>query len=164
MIISVLWNASARLHDRTRGDLTMADVSGEGDEEFAGSRANGKGADPAPLGANALAEPAAESTGRLVSHPHPSKLDHCGAQTRITGLRDTLFVVDAATLPRTGSQAGIGRQLPSVLKLAEQTLKVEHGSEFRANALEPHKECGGRARLCQLQHFIAFSFDLADLA
>src|SRR5215467_5148888 len=63
-----------------------------------------------------------------------------------------------------GGQAGIGRQLPSVLKPAEQTLKVEHGSEFRANALEPHKECGGRARLCQLQHFIAFSFDLADLA
>src|SRR5215467_9955937 len=60
-------------------------------------------------------------------------------------------------------QAGIGRQLPSVLKPAEQTLKVEHGSEFRANALEPHQECGGRARLCQLQHFIAFSFDLADL-
>src|SRR5262244_673791 len=98
------------------------------------------------------------------SHPHPSKLDHCGAQTRITGLRDTLFLVDAATLPGTRSQAGIGRQLPSVVKPAEQTLKVEYGSEFRANALEPHKECGGRARLCQLQHFIAFSFDLADLA
>src|SRR5262244_290458 len=44
---------------------------------------------------------------------------HCGAQTRITGLRDTLFLVDAATLPWTGSQAGIGRQLPSVPKLAE---------------------------------------------
>src|SRR6516164_5824868 len=34
----------------------------------------------------------------------------------------------------------VGRQLPSVLKPAEQTLKVEHGSEFGANALEPHKE------------------------
>jgi hypothetical protein len=56
-------------------------------------------------------------------------------QTRIAGLRYTLFLVDAATLPWTGSQAGIGRQLPSVVKLAEQTLKVEHGSEFRANAL-----------------------------
>jgi hypothetical protein len=32
-------------------------------------------------------------------------------------------LVDAATLPGTGSQAGIGRQLPSVLKLAEQTLE-----------------------------------------
>jgi hypothetical protein len=48
--------------------------------------------------------------------------------------------------------------------MAEQTLKVEHGSELRANALEPHKECSWRARLCRLQHFIAFSFDLADLA
>src|SRR5215813_8875176 len=146
-MISVFWNASACLHDRTRGELTMADVSGEGDEEFAGERDNGNAADPAALGANALAEPAAQSTCRLVSHPHPSKLDHCGAQTRITGLRDTLFLVDAATLPGTRSQAGIGRQLPSVVKPAEQTLKVEHGSEFRANALEPHQECGGRARL-----------------
>src|SRR5271155_3382012 len=95
--------------------------------------------DPAALGANALTEPTAESTVGLVSHPHPGKLDHCGAQTRIACLRDTLFLVDAATLPWTGSQAGIGRQLPSVLKVAEQTLKVEHGSELRANALEPHK-------------------------
>src|SRR5438067_11500475 len=54
-------------------------------------------------------------------------------------LRDTLFLVDAATLPWTGSQAGIGRQLTSVLKVAEQTLKVEHGSELRANTLEPHQ-------------------------
>src|ERR1700753_1736802 len=42
-------------------------------------------------------------------------------------------------LPRTGSQAGIGRQLPPVVKVAEQTLKVEHGSELRANALESHQ-------------------------
>src|SRR5215472_5943479 len=62
-MISVFWNASACLHDRTRGDLTMADVSGEGDEEFAGERDNRNAADPAALGANALAEPAAESTG-----------------------------------------------------------------------------------------------------
>src|SRR5260221_14377214 len=47
----------------------------------------------------------------------------------IACLRDTLFVVDAATLPWTGSRAGIGRQLPSVLKVAEQTLKAEHGSQ-----------------------------------
>src|SRR5215468_10820534 len=68
-----------------------------------------------------------------------AKLDHCRAQTRIACLRDALFVVDAATLPWTGSQAGIGRQLASVLKVAEQTLKVEHASELRANALEPHQ-------------------------
>src|ERR1700737_4847147 len=35
--------------------------------------------------------------------------------------------------------ACIGCQLPSVLEMAEQTLKVEHGSELRANALEFHK-------------------------
>ena len=45
----------------------MADVSGEGDEEFAGERDNRNAADPAALGANALAEPTAESTGGLVS-------------------------------------------------------------------------------------------------
>jgi len=121
IMIPVLPNASARLHDRTRGDLTMADVSREGDEQFAGQRDDRNAADQAALGANALAEPAAENTGRLVSHAHPGKLDHRAAQTRITGLRDTLFLVDAATLPWTGSQASIGRQLPSVLKLAEQT-------------------------------------------
>src|ERR1700716_868956 len=49
-----------------------------------------------------------------------------------------LTVVDAATLPWAGSQPGISGKLPSVLKLAEQTLKVKHGSELRANALEPH--------------------------
>src|SRR5215831_7405181 len=97
----------------------MADVSRKGDEQFTGERDDRNAADPAALGANALAEPTTESTGRLVSHPHPGKLDHCGAQTRITGLRDTLFLVNAATLPRTGSQAGISRQLPSVPKLAE---------------------------------------------
>src|SRR5262245_15488853 len=48
-MISVFWNASACLHDRTRGDLTMADVSGEGDEEFAGERDNRNAADPAAL-------------------------------------------------------------------------------------------------------------------
>src|ERR1700680_1578613 len=130
---------SACLHDSTRGDLTIGDISREGDEQFAGERDNRDAADPAALGANALAEPTAESTVGLVSHPHPGKLDHCGAQTRIACLRDTLLVVDAATLPWTGSQAGIGRQLPSALKVAEQTLKVEHGGELRANALEPHK-------------------------
>src|SRR5215468_10820533 len=72
-MISIFWNASACLHDRTRGDLTMADVSGEGDEEFAGERDNRNAADPAALGANALAEPTAQSTGGLVSHPHPGK-------------------------------------------------------------------------------------------
>ena len=92
----------------------MAEVSREGDEQFAGERDDRDAADPAALRANAVAEPTTESTGRLVSHPHPSKLDHCGAQTRITGLRDTLFLVDAATLPGTSpyfSYRGVfGRQ------------------------------------------------------
>src|SRR5499425_2177418 len=100
-MIPIVPNASVCLHDRTRGDLTMADVSREGDEQFAGQRDDRDAADPAALGANAVAEPTTESTGRLVSHPHPSKLNHCGGQTRITGLRDTLFLVDAATLPGT---------------------------------------------------------------
>src|SRR5246500_3748398 len=126
----------------------MADVSREGDEQFTGERDDRNAADPAALGANALAEPTAASTGRLVSPPRPGTLDHCAAQTQIAGLRNPLFLVDAATLPGTGSQAGIGRQLPSIVKPAEQTLKVEHASEFRANALEPHQECGGGARLC----------------
>jgi hypothetical protein len=97
----------------------MADVSREGDEQVAGERDDRDAASPAALGANALAEPTAQSAGRLVS-TH-IKLDHCGAQPRITGLRDTLFLVNATTLPGTWSQARIGRQLPSVLKLAEQT-------------------------------------------
>src|ERR1700724_3194144 len=75
----------------------------------------------------------------LVSHPHPGKLDHCRAQTWIACLRDTLLVVDATTLPWAGSEACIGCQLPLVLEMPEQTLKVEHGSELRANALESHK-------------------------
>src|SRR5215831_6019880 len=145
-MMTSFWNASACLHDSTCGDLTMADVSREGDEQFAGERDDRDAASPAALGANALAKPTAQSTGRLVSHPHPGKLDHCGAKTRITGLRDTLFLVNGATLPRTWSQAGIGRQLPSVLEVAEQTLKVEHASELRANALDSHKECSWRAR------------------
>ena len=73
-MIPVFPNASACLHDSTRGDLTVTDVSREGDEEFAGERDNRNAADPAALGANALAEPAAESTGRLVSHPHPRRI------------------------------------------------------------------------------------------
>src|SRR5712671_4393860 len=117
----------------------MGDISPEGDEQFAGERDDRDAAGPAALGANALAEPTAESTVGLVPHPHPGKLDHCRAQTRIPCLRDTLFVVDAATLPWAGSQACIGCQLSSVLEMAEQTLKVEHSSELRANALEPHK-------------------------
>src|SRR5580692_8229760 len=130
---------SVWLHDNTRRDLTMVDISREGDEQFPGERDNRDAADPAAFGANALAEPTAESTVGLVSHPHPGKLDHCGAQTWISCFRDTLVVVDATTLPWAGSQARIGCQLPSVLEVPEQTLKVEHGSELRANALEPHK-------------------------
>src|SRR5262249_22848119 len=132
-------DASNWLHDSIRRDLAMGDISREGNEQLAGECYDRDAADPAALGANALAEPTAESTGGLVSYPHPGKLDHCGTQTRIASLRDALFVVDAATLPWTGSQAGIGRQLASVLKVAEQTLKVEHASELRANALEPHQ-------------------------
>ena len=53
--------------------------------------------------------------------------------------RDALLLIDAATLPWAGSQARIRRQLPSVLEVAKQTFEVEHGSELRTNALEPHK-------------------------
>jgi mannose-6-phosphate isomerase-like protein (cupin superfamily) len=74
----------------------MVDISREGNEQLAGECYDRDAADPAALGANALAEPTAESTGGLVSHPHPGKLDHCGAQTRIACLRDALFLVDAA--------------------------------------------------------------------
>jgi hypothetical protein len=91
IMIPVLPNTSACLHDSTRRDLTMADVSREDDEQIAGERDDRNATDPAALAANALTEPTAERTGRLVSHPHPGKLDHCSAQTRITGLRDTLF-------------------------------------------------------------------------
>src|SRR6516162_10035169 len=111
--------ASDRLHDSTRRDLAMADISRESDEQLAAECHDRDAADPVALGANALTEPTAEGTGGLVSHPHPGKLDHCGTQTRIACFRNALFVVDAATLPGTGSQAGIGRQLPSVLKMAE---------------------------------------------
>jgi hypothetical protein len=37
------------------------------------------------------------------------------------------------------STAGLAQSMEEVLKVAEQTLKVEHGSELRANALEPHQ-------------------------
>ena len=74
-------DASDCLHDSTRRDLAMGDVSREGDKQFAGERYDRDAADPAALGANALAEPTAESTVGLVSYPHPGKLDHCGAQT-----------------------------------------------------------------------------------
>jgi len=38
IMLPVLPNASACRHDRTRGDLTVAEVSREGDEQFAGER------------------------------------------------------------------------------------------------------------------------------
>src|SRR5207302_9468289 len=95
-------DASDWLHDSTRRDLAMGDISRQGDEQFAGERYDRDAAGPAALRANALAEPTAESTVGLVSHPHPSKLDHCRAQTWIAGLRDILFVVDAAPLPWAG--------------------------------------------------------------
>src|SRR5262245_51503288 len=97
----------------------MVDISREGNEQLTGECYDRDASDPAALGANSLAEPTAESTGGLVSHPHPGKLDHGGTQTRIACLRDALVVVDATTLPWTGSQAGIGRQLASVLKVGE---------------------------------------------
>src|ERR1700730_7850528 len=112
--------ASDWLHDSTSRDLAVGDISRQGNEQLAGERYDRDAADPAALGANALVEPTAESTVGLVSHPHPGKLDHCGSQTWISCFRDALFVVDAATLPWTGSQACISRQLPSVLEVAEQ--------------------------------------------
>src|SRR5262249_60103698 len=99
----------------------MVDISREGNEQLAGECYDRDAADPAALGANALAEPTAESTGGLVSHPHPGELDHFRTQTRIACFRDPLFVVDASTLPWTGSQPGIVRQLPSVFSVAAPT-------------------------------------------
>ena len=135
---SAFRDASDWLHDSTRRDLAMLDISREGNEQLAGECCDRDAADPAALGANALAEPTAESTGGLVSHPHPGKLDHCGTQTRIACLRDALFVVDAATLPWAGSQAGIGRQLASVLKVAEQALKVRSAARDNSRGGPPH--------------------------
>jgi hypothetical protein len=43
----------------------MDDISREGDEQFAGECYDRDAADPAALGADALAEPTAESTGGL---------------------------------------------------------------------------------------------------
>src|ERR1700730_1909995 len=117
----------------------MGDISRQGDEQFAGERYDRGAAGPSALSANALAEPTAESTVGLVSHPHPGKLDHCRAQTWIACLRDNLLVVDATTLPWAGGEACIGCQMPPVLEMAGQTLKVEHGGELRANALELHE-------------------------
>src|ERR1700751_6386148 len=54
IMLPVLPNASACRHERTGGDLTMAEVSREGDEQFAGQCDDRNAADPAPLGANAL--------------------------------------------------------------------------------------------------------------
>ena len=49
LMIPVFPNASACLDDRTRGDLTMADVSREGDEQFTGERDDRDAANPAAL-------------------------------------------------------------------------------------------------------------------
>ena len=51
----------------------MGDISREGDKQFASERYDRDAADPAALGANALAEPTAEITVRLISYPHPGK-------------------------------------------------------------------------------------------
>jgi len=56
--------------------------------QFAGERYDRDAAGPAALGTDALAEPTAESTVRLVSDPHPRKLDHRGTQPWIASLRD----------------------------------------------------------------------------
>jgi len=54
---------SVWLHDSTRRDLTMVDISREGDEQFPGERDNRDAADPAAFGANALAvRPRSEPT------------------------------------------------------------------------------------------------------
>jgi hypothetical protein len=92
-------------HDSTRRDLAMVDISREGNEQLAGECYVRDAADPAALGANALAKPTAESTGGLVISPTSRQARSLWTQTRIACLRDALFVVDAATLPWTGSQA-----------------------------------------------------------
>src|SRR5205809_3947297 len=75
----------------------MVDISREGNEQFAGECYDRDAADPAALGANTLAEPTAESTGGLVSHPHPGKLDHCGTQTWISCFRDAGIVTETGS-------------------------------------------------------------------
>jgi hypothetical protein len=53
----------------------MDDISREGDEQFAGERYDRDATGPAALGANALAEPTAESTGgRYLTHIQTSSI------------------------------------------------------------------------------------------
>src|SRR5258707_2156684 len=88
-------DASDWLHDSTRRDLAMGDISPEGDEQFAGERYDRDAAGPAAPRANTLAGPTAESTVGPGSHPHPRKLAPIRPHTRVDCVLENLRVFDA---------------------------------------------------------------------
>src|SRR3712207_4583862 len=117
---------SARLHHRAVRDHALGRIPPERHEQLAGKGHDADPAGAATLGADALAEPAAQGRPRLVAQPHPRELDGGGAQARVARLRDPLLAVDPAALPRAGRQAGEGRELALVIEAAGKRLEPEH--------------------------------------
>ena len=147
--------------------FTVRHIAPERNQQPAGQRDDGDAPDPATFDANSFAEPAAQCAIWLMSYPQPSKFDQGLAQTRVAGLRYSLFAADLAALPRSGYETCIGRHLPAIAEAAEQALKIEHAGEFGADTLETSERGHRRARDRRSLHLrkrIAFSFDFSNLA
>src|SRR3712207_6505674 len=117
---------SARLHHRAVRDHALRRIPPKCHEQFAGEGHDGDPPGTAMLGADAIAEPAAQGRPRLVAQPHPRELYGGRAQARVARLRDPLLAVDPAALPRAGRPAGEGRELALVIEAAGKRLEPEH--------------------------------------
>jgi hypothetical protein len=109
-------------------------VTPEGHEQLACQCDDSDATDLAAFVTDSLVEPSAQHAARLVPQPQPCELDHGFAQASIARLRDSLFDVDPATLPRARGQTWVSRHFPSIGEIAIKCLQRQHRGYFWADA------------------------------
>lgn len=112
------------------------DVFPECHNEFQGHRDDCRLVQSPTVLQHAGFEPLGEGGIGLVLDPQPGDLDEGCPQPRISRLRDTLFTIDLAALPRCRRQACISGQLPAIIKMARQAFCPKDGCGFFADTLQ----------------------------
>src|SRR3954469_9163532 len=81
--------------------------------------------------------------------PQPGQLHGCASGARIAGLADALVAIGAATLPWTGCQPEIARNLAPIVEVLIKYFSAQRRRECRAKAFEALQEFAAPGHLCR---------------